>query len=139
MTIQQLHLKSGLWNVNDTRKMVIELTEKPPQYILIIITIKALFVKRIKKFHIVYLHSVDIIISFMTESWHYKNYLQKRAMTSYILGWLSVGSVRPQASFELGWVSQVPRNYHWPSGHVSCWIIKEKDSSTEQRGKHGDW
>lgn len=103
MTIQQLHLKSGLWNVNDPRKMVIKLTEKPPQDILIIITIKALFVKRIKKkFHIVYLHSVDIIISFMTESWHYKNYLQKCAMASYILGWLSVGSVRPQASFELG-------------------------------------
>lgn len=49
MTIQQLHLKSGLWNVNDPRKMVIKLTEKPPQDILIIITIKALFVKRIKK------------------------------------------------------------------------------------------
>lgn len=49
MTIQQLHLKSGLWNVNDLRKMVIKLTEKPPQDFLIIIIIKVLFVKRIKK------------------------------------------------------------------------------------------
>lgn len=48
MTIQQLHLKSGLWNVNDLRKMVIKLIEKPPQNIIIIIIIEALFV-RMKK------------------------------------------------------------------------------------------